>query len=419
MRFIRLIATTAVMLTLAACQPDELSDYDEDWTLNDDAETDTRQIFATCPNGGKVTPATPAFGKSIDGYASYDGQDQCSGSAKPGVTAFMNLVLKTYPCTHSGGIVRGCGVGGTSEHKEGRAWDWMIKVGHPSADKLLGWLLATDSHGNKHANARRVGIMYMIWNRKMWRAYNPGGWQTYTGSNPHTDHVHFSFSWKGANKQTSFWSAPAPAPTPPPPTPPPNDPPKGKLEQATCTGGIKGWAQDPNAPKTATSVQLYFDKTAETAGATATTVKANLNRADLCASLGSCEHGFQLDVPTGYRDGKKHTVYGYALDSATGKRALLAGSPVSFTCSTSTPPAPAPAPAPSDPPPAAEPPPSDPAPAEDALPNTAPAADSGDDVVVGGCSVVDPTGSSMTGTLGLLLILLTVRLTSSRRTRYR
>jgi hypothetical protein len=403
----------SLSLTLVACQPDELSDYDEDWGLNDDAE-DGRQIFASCPNGGKVNPATPAFGKAIDAYASYDGQDACSGSAKPGVTAFMNLILKTYPCTHSGGIVRGCGVGGTSEHKEGRAWDWMITPSNPASTQLLNWLLATDSHGNKHANARRVGIMYMIFNRKMWRAYSPGsGWQAYTGSNPHTDHVHFSFSWKGANKQTSFWSAPAPAPAPAPT--PTNDPPKGKLEQASCTGGVKGWAQDPNAPKTAIAVHLYFDKTADAAGATATTVKANVSRADLCTPLGSCEHGFKLDIPTGLRDGKKHTVYAYALDSASGKKALLSGSPMSFTCASSTPPAPPPAdPAPANPPPTD--PPADPAPADPAPPDasdtSSPAVDDG---VVGGCSVASGADLSSTG-MGLLA-LLALRLTSSRRRR--
>ena len=49
--------------------------------------------------------------------------------------------------------------------------------------------------------------MYIIWNRKIWGAYLPDqGWRTYTGPNPHTDHVHVSFSWAGALKQTSWWT---------------------------------------------------------------------------------------------------------------------------------------------------------------------------------------------------------------------
>ncbi len=82
-------------------------------------------------------------------------------------------------------------------------------MGHPAANALLGWLLKTDAHGNKHAMARRLGIMYIVWNKQMWRAYKASsGWQPYSGSNPHTDHLHFSFSWAGAKKQPSFWTAP-------------------------------------------------------------------------------------------------------------------------------------------------------------------------------------------------------------------
>jgi hypothetical protein len=174
------------------------------WRLNDDA--DTRQIMTSCTNGGNYEPKTPSFSAPIDHYAAYDGQDTCSPTAKPGVVAMMNYVLKTYPCTASYGIVRACGSGMQSEHKEGRAWDWGVHYPHPAATKLLHWLLATDSKGHKHANARRLGIMYMIWNRHIWGSYRASeGWRPYTGSNPHTDHVHISFSWAGARKQTSFW----------------------------------------------------------------------------------------------------------------------------------------------------------------------------------------------------------------------
>src|SRR5690606_36455540 len=51
------------------------------------------------------------------------------------------------------------------------------------------------------------GINYIIWNRKMWRAYAPErGWATYTGSHPHDDHIHFTFTWDGAYKRTSWWT---------------------------------------------------------------------------------------------------------------------------------------------------------------------------------------------------------------------
>jgi hypothetical protein len=220
-----------LMVLLAGCgegllsggEPEDPGEIDESG-MEHNLQEGSRGATAACPNGGKVTPATPSFAGDVDGYAGYAGQSSCSSTAQPGVTAFRDLVVATYPCLGSGSINRGCSVGGKSEHKEGRAWDWPVNVGHAAPDALLGWLLASDAQGNAHAMARRLGLMYIIWNRKIWKAYQPSkGWQSYSGASPHTDHVHFSFSWAGAKKQTSFWQggAPAPAPTPSDPSPAP------------------------------------------------------------------------------------------------------------------------------------------------------------------------------------------------------
>jgi hypothetical protein len=73
------------------------------------------------------------------------------------------------------------------------------------ADSVTAWLTANDG-----AMARRFGINYIIWNRKIWGVYSSSkGWVAYTGSVPHTDHVHFSFSWDGAMKRTSWWTGKA------------------------------------------------------------------------------------------------------------------------------------------------------------------------------------------------------------------
>ena len=176
-----------------------------------------------------AAPPTPNFGPIIDKYALYDGQDTCDPTAKPGVVDFRDMLLAAYPGSRNGGIGRDCSLGSTSEHKEGRALDWGVNVNVPAekamADDALNWLLKTDEHGNTHANARRLGIMYVIWNARIWRAYDAdGGWRAYTGSNPHTDHVHFSFSWAGARRETTWWhpeqtgamTQPTPNPTPAP-----------------------------------------------------------------------------------------------------------------------------------------------------------------------------------------------------------
>lgn len=165
----------------------------------------------TAASAASAAPTAPSFPPGIDRYAAYEGQTTCQATETPGARALRDMVMRAYPGTGSaGGILRGCDVGGASEHKEGRAWDWMLNASDPSdraaADDLFAWLLATDVHGNKHALLRRLGVMYIIWNGQVLKASQiDKGWQPYTGSSPHTDHVHFTLSWDGARQFTSYW----------------------------------------------------------------------------------------------------------------------------------------------------------------------------------------------------------------------
>lgn len=178
--------------------------------LPDDLGTLTSAM--ACGPGSKQFPDTRTFTTSPEPYAKYVGQTSCSPTAKKGMKAFRDLILKTYPCTGDFGISRACSSGGKSEHKEGRAWDWKLNYPHPAADAVIDWLLKT-RNGVAHAYARRIGLMYMIWNRKIWKAYQASkGWQKYTGASPHTDHVHFSLSVPGGNGDTSFWKGEISAP---------------------------------------------------------------------------------------------------------------------------------------------------------------------------------------------------------------
>jgi hypothetical protein len=191
-----------------------------------------------------ATPSTPAFGPVIEDYAPYQGQERCRPKPKPGVVAFEQLLLDAYPYTAWFGISRPCKVGGQSEHKEGRALDWARAASDPvqraEVKEVLTWLLGTDGYGNRHAMVRRLGIMYIVWNRRIWSTWEQG-WEVYCVQRgrrckdpdskavlvPHTDHVHFSFGWPGARMQTSFWhpelsqaTAVEPSPSPnPTPTP--------------------------------------------------------------------------------------------------------------------------------------------------------------------------------------------------------
>lgn len=168
-------------------------------------------VAVLVPSAAAAPPPSPVFGAAIDPYASYQGQTTCATSPTPGAVALRDMVRAAYPGIGSSGpLLRSCGSGGTSEHKDGRAWDWMVDARVPAekaaADELLAWLTAPDEHGNAHARLRRMGIMYMIYDGKVFKAYQAAkGWQPYTGSNPHVDHVHFSLGWPGARQQTTWW----------------------------------------------------------------------------------------------------------------------------------------------------------------------------------------------------------------------
>lgn len=166
-----------------------------------------------------VLPATPALAApqtrtpvpGVEAFSPYQGQTVCEQVLRDGVVRFRDLVLAAYPGTGDAGMLRSCDVGGVSEHKEGRAWDWRVNAADPEdvllVEDLLTWLLAPDALGNPAAMARRLGVMYVIWDAKVWKSYQAAkGWQPYSGASPHTDHVHFSFGWAGALGATSYWS---------------------------------------------------------------------------------------------------------------------------------------------------------------------------------------------------------------------
>ena len=159
-----------------------------------------------------AAPPTPHFTAAIEGDAPYQPQDSCISTAQPGAVKLRDLLLKAYPGTGDSGITRPCSDGGRSEHKEGRAFDWRVSVTNPTqvaqVNDLGRWLFATDQYGNQHAMARRLGIMYIIWNKRIWHA-GSDHWDAYSCSGTtgcHMDHMHFSLSWAGALARTSYWT---------------------------------------------------------------------------------------------------------------------------------------------------------------------------------------------------------------------
>ena len=154
-------------------------------------------------------PTNSKLPSGLDIASPYVAQSICDPAAKPGVTAFARLMANHYE-EFNYGISRECNHGLT-EHSEGRALDWMLDAYDPHerevADSVISWLLAPDSQGRPAAMARRFGVMYIIWNKQIWGTYDmDAGWRPYHGASPHTDHIHFSFSWDGAMQRTSWWT---------------------------------------------------------------------------------------------------------------------------------------------------------------------------------------------------------------------
>ena len=106
--------------------------------------------------------------------------------------------------------------------------------------------------------------------------------------------------------------------------------PVGALEAADCAG-VRGWAQDADQPTVAIDVHVYFNGPPGDPLGTGIAVNAKETRDDLCMMLGSCEHGYALELPLGVRDGAAHNVWVYGIDLEAVNNPLLGG-PIEVTC---------------------------------------------------------------------------------------
>ncbi|HVU72107.1 MAG TPA: hypothetical protein VHE83_04035 [Mycobacteriales bacterium] len=192
------------------------------------ATTVLAALVAATPAAAQAAPRAKALAvprikvslpASIEDIPPYVPQVSCDATAKPGAIALMNLLLKTYPGSTNMGIVHTCAEEGmTSEHAEGRALDWGVNRNvakqKAQAQSFLTWLFATDADGNEQAMARRLGVMYVIWNDRIrmtggdWRPYDASicGKKGHSPTTCHENHVHISLTWAGAWKRTSFWT---------------------------------------------------------------------------------------------------------------------------------------------------------------------------------------------------------------------
>lgn len=151
-------------------------------------------------------------------HAGYDAiGDRCLGHSQAGTSALANAVQDVYGGQSLGIYACRNTRGGTSKsaHAEGRAYDhaWTNQhTGQTIADRLV----------ERHAE---LGIQVVIWWRRIWSyPRRAEGWRTYSGTDPHTGHLHIEQNWSGANLLTYAAGlnalAPLGHPEPPTTTPP-------------------------------------------------------------------------------------------------------------------------------------------------------------------------------------------------------
>ena len=157
----------------------------------------------------------------IEWFPHYRPQTKCSPKPKPGTVMLAKYLMRHYKGSGSLGISRSCGASGISEHKEGRAFDWALNARsrrdrHYAAD-FLHRMRKTDRYGHRDALARRMGIMYVIWNDHIYSATHRYRTQRYRNSGckslkrcsaalRHRNHMHISLTRPAAHERTSWYT---------------------------------------------------------------------------------------------------------------------------------------------------------------------------------------------------------------------
>ena len=177
-----------------------------------------RLLIAGCAAALLVT-ALPAQAMPLEDYASYQPQTGCSPTAKPGTKQLSRWVVNHFDGGY-GPIGRPCRSGGTSEHKEGRAFDRTLdatkKADRQRAAVMMERIFRARRDGQEHVLARRMGIMYIIWNDHMYSADNRFEKRDYLSSSctakadcsttlRHRNHMHISLIRKAARAETSWY----------------------------------------------------------------------------------------------------------------------------------------------------------------------------------------------------------------------
>lgn len=174
---------------------------------------------------------------------------------------------------------------GTGDHAKGLALDLTTHDGGtvnnpgPLRNSVGDWVA---NYALKHRT--RLGLTYVIWNRRIAsEASSPDwSWRRYTGSNPHTDHVHMSFKSSHTYR-------------PPVVVKPPTQDEEDAMTQAEFTTFLKVALDDPDVKRKvgdAVLARLYLEYPPGTGAGgerLQTTVAGAIFRADQMARIAAAQ----------------------------------------------------------------------------------------------------------------------------------
>lgn len=172
---------------------------------------------------GPLTPApAPAAWVSVplEPFAQYERPGRCTPTVKPGTRLLGRWLVARFGSRTT--MARACEWGEvvSSEHQEGRAIDWYADAdtaqGRRDAKDLVDELLAPDRWGNVAVRARRMGVMYLIWDDRIYSAWNGFEPRLYlhdactsrtkcSKTLRHRDHVHVSITRQASRARTSWF----------------------------------------------------------------------------------------------------------------------------------------------------------------------------------------------------------------------
>ena len=139
-----------------------------------------------------------AAGNAAQGRIAYVGgsqildQEVIQRAPWPGAGVLAAWIMRHFEGVYSVGLRRGISVqrpvmnedGSLRRrdiHEEGRALDVMIRS-RAAGEVIANWLVL---------NAQTLGIQLVIWDNVEWSPSGSGAaWESYTGRDPHTSHVH-------------------------------------------------------------------------------------------------------------------------------------------------------------------------------------------------------------------------------------